>query len=288
MDFMTAGTLQGYTKTLALQTRWNLKRSGGEASAHTKSLSDMLAKTPEAAAAQQQIDEQRESGSDKLKDIMEKVYAGQKLTRDEKEYLKAKNPAAYAQIESANQEQKAYERELKRCRTKEDVQRAKALRTGAALTRVNAVLHDPAIPQEKKLEAIGIEKYRLEKLNESERAFVKRGEYGKLPTDAEKSRAEKEEREAEAVRRAEPDKPETESAREADKPGEALPDSAESGRKEPHDAESGRRETGAQRGQPATRTESEVARKVKRAKRRAAEAAYNWTADPLPTIQTEA
>ena len=282
MDFMTLGTLQGYTKTLALQTRWNLKRSGGDVNAHTKSLSDMLAKTPAAATAQQQIDEQRENGSDKLKDIMEKVYAGKKLTRDEKEYLKAKNPAAYAQIESANQEQKAYERELKRCRTKEDVQRAKALRAGAALTRVNSVLHDPAIPQEKKLETIGIEKYRLEKLNESERAFVRRGEYGKLPTDAEKSRVEKEEREAEAVRRGQertkPDKPETESAREADKPGEALPDSAESGRKE----------TAAQCEQSATRTESEVARKVKRAKRRAAEAAYNWTADPLPTVQAEA
>ena len=284
MDFMTAGTLQGYTKTLALQTRWNLKRSSGDVNAHTKSLGGMLAKTPAAATAQQQIDEQRENGSDKLKDIMEKVYAGKKLTRDEKEYLKAKNPAAYAQIESANQEQKAYERALKRCRTKEDVQRAKALRTGAALTRVNAVLHDPAISQEKKLEAIGIEKYRLEKLNESERAFVKRGEYGKLPTDAEKSRAEKEEREAEALRLAKPDKPETESARGADEPDEALPDSAESGR----GAENGRGETAAQSGQSATRTESEVARKVKRAKRRAAEAAYNWTADPLPTIQAEA
>ena len=286
MDFMTAGTLQGYTKTLALQTRWNLKRSGGDVNAHTKSLNDMLAKTPEAAAAQQQLDEQRESGDDKLKDIMEKVYAGKKLTQDEKEYLKAKNPAAYAQIESANQEQKAYERELKRCRTKEDVQRAKALRAGAALARVNSVLHDPAIPQEKKLETIGIEKYRLEKLNESERAFVKRGEYGKLPTDAEKSRVEKEEREAEAVRRRQertkPDKPET------DKSGEALSDSAENVRKEPSGAEDRRKKTGARLAQAETRTESEVARKVKRAKRRAAEAAYQWTADPLPTVQTEA
>ena len=280
MDFMTVGTLQGYTKTLALQTRWNLKRFGGETNAHTKSLGDILTKTPEAAAAQRQIDEQRESGADKLKDIMEKVYAGKKLTRDEKEYLKAKNPAAYAQIESANQEQKAYERELKRCRTKEDVQRVKALRTSAVLTRVNGVLHDPAIPQAKKLEVIGIEKYRLKKLNESERAFVKRGEYGNLPTDAEKSRAEKEEREAESVRRGqartEPDRPETESARESDKPGAALPRGAESGRKE----------TAARREQSAARTESEAARKVKRARRRAA--AYLWTADPLPTIQVDA
>lgn len=284
---MTAGTLRSYTKMTALQTRWNLKQESGEVGAHTDSLNAMLSKTPAAASAQAQIDGQRQSGEEKLKNIMEKVYAGKKLTDDEKRYLKDKNPQAYAQIESAEQEQKAYERELKRCRTKEEAQRAKALRMGAALARVNSVANDPAIPQDRKLEIIGIEKYRCAKLNQTEKAFVKRGEYEKLPSNAEKARAEKEEREAEAVRRGR-NPEESESRPEADNSEHTEEAGHASKERRPETAEKPVKRPDAK---PEALTESETLRKVRRAKRRAGAAAYmavTQPPEPVPTLQTEA
>ncbi|MBR3569614.1 MAG: hypothetical protein IKN96_02275 [Oscillibacter sp.] len=281
---MTAGTLRSHTKTAALQTRWNLKQESGNAGAHTDSLDAMLSKTPAASAAQAQIDGQRRGGEEKLKNIMEKVYAGKKLADDEKRFLKDRNPQAYAQMESAEQERKAYERELKRCRTKEEAQRAKALRIGAALARVNSAANNPAIPQDKKLEIVGMEKYRCAKLNETERAFAKRGDYAKLPTDAEKARAEKEERELRgrgAAGKADGRPEEGNSER------PPIPDGA-SERSRPETTGNPAKPPDAK---PEARAESDTLRKVRRAKRRAGAAAYMAIArppEPLPTLQTEA
>lgn len=270
MDFMTLGTLQSYTKTKALETRWNLKKRSGNVNAHTPTLGDMFKKTQAASAAQAQLDEQRESRDDKLQKIMDKLNGGQTLTREEKEYLKEKNPVLSAQIESAEQERKSYEAELKRCRTKEDVQRLKTARIGATLTRIQSVEHNPSIPQEKKLEILSAEKYRVEKFNEAEKAFVKKGEYAKLPTDAEKAQAEREEREAEKARRGirtaqenRTEHPKREENRTEKEPSsEATPKSAER--------------------KVVTEAESEVVRKVRRAKRRAAAAAYAASMDDAP------
>ena len=266
MDFMTLGTLRSYTKTNALETQWNLKKRSGNVNAHTPTLGDMFQKTRAASAAQAQLDEQRESRDDKLQEIMRKLYAGQSLTREEKEYLKEKNPQLSAQMDAVEQDRKSYEAELKRCQTKEDVQRLKTARLGATLTRIQAVEHNASIPQEKKLEILSAEKCRVEKFNEAERAFVKKGDYAKLPTDAEKTRAEREEREAEEARRG---------IRTAEE--NRTEESKRDGNRTEHPERHGNQPDGAERvkeKKEAPETESEIVRKVRRAKRRAGFAAY--------------
>ena len=84
---------------------------------------------------------------------------------------------------------------MKRCRTKEEVQRVKTAHMGAALTRVHDTMHNSAIPKEKKLEILAVEKYRSGRLEARTRKFVRSAEYRQLPTDIEKASAEREERE---------------------------------------------------------------------------------------------
>lgn len=95
----------------------------------------------------------------------------------------------------------AYEQELKKCRTKEDVQRLKLSRIGSSLATVKSIENNPHITQEKKLQMISLENAKCEKLERNTQA-----------TEAEKAKAEKELQAAEQAKRA----PETEQA--ADQP----------------------------------------------------------------------
>ncbi len=72
--------------------------------------------------------------------IMQKAYTEKKLTADERQYLQAKTPLSFQKIQANEQEQKAYEQELKKCRTKEDVQRLKMSWTGSSLATVKSML----------------------------------------------------------------------------------------------------------------------------------------------------
>ena len=193
MDFAMIGSLGQYMKNQRLQMQWEIKKRNGNVNAHTRSLSDLLKKTPAAAAAQQQVDDERERSDTKLKDIKDKVLNGQKLTPEERRYLQAKDPMTYQKLRSVEADQKSYERELRRCKTKEEVQRLKMMRVGASLATVNSVANNPNIPTAKKLELCQIEKLRCDKFEASTLAFVRKGEYAKLPTEAEKAKAEAEE-----------------------------------------------------------------------------------------------
>lgn len=206
MDFPSIGSINSYTKTLKMQTQWNLKKKSGDVTSHTSPMDEWL-KGPAASA------QEDESGKDeKLSSILQKAYTGKKLTADERQYLQAKDPLSYQKIQANEQEQKAYEQELKKCRTKEDVQRLKLSRIGSSLATVKSIENNPHITQEKKLQMISLENAKCEKLERSTQAFVKSGKYAQLPTEAEKAKAEKELQAAEQAKQA----PETEQA--ADQP----------------------------------------------------------------------
>ena len=87
------------------------------------------------------------------------------------------------------QEQKAYERALRRCKSQEEVDRLRIGRLNTSLVKVRAVEHDPHIPLSKKLEIVTAEKQRIDRVAESTRKFVASGEYAKLPTRAEEEQA---------------------------------------------------------------------------------------------------
>lgn len=184
MSFPMIGTINDYAKSWKLQTQWNLKQQQGDLTAHADTLSDWLE-----GPSTDSDSPYGEHGDTKLRKIHQKLEAGGTLTQREREYLQAKDPEAYQELVKLEKEQEAYERALKRCRTKEDVQRLKLGRVAASLTTVNAVEHNPNIGIADKLEICMREKNRCDRAEESTREFIRTGAYHRLPTEAEQAKA---------------------------------------------------------------------------------------------------
>lgn len=273
MDFTTIGSIRNYTKTLEMQTKWNQKKASGDVTSHETSERDMI---------QRQVNEDRDR--DKIRKIMAKLDAGVKLTEEERKILKEEEPEAYQELEEREREQKQFERSLKQCRTKEDVQRLKMSKLGTSLAKLKEVEHNPNISLEKKLKIFVNEKNKLDKFEESTREFVKSGEYDKLPDEAEVAKAKQEEREAEEAKRA-PETEEANLAAEAEKPEQAqkqeekpeTAEAAETASKPVETAKTGTKPSEPAEEKPSIKTESPEARKVRRAK---AKAAYGGQTEP--------
>lgn len=185
------GSMGAYMKNLKLQTQVEMKQSRGELGSH-KTLEEYL----EAAKPE----EDGHKSDDRLRDIHNKLQQGGKLTQEERKYLQAKDPEAYQKLCSAEQEQKAFRQKLKQCRTKEEAQRLKMTYISSSLVTVRSVEHNSAIPQQKKLEIFMQEKQRCDRIEESAREFVRRGDYERLPSEAEEQKAQKDAQKAEEAR----------------------------------------------------------------------------------------
>lgn len=238
---MMIGSINSYTKTLKLQTQFQMKQSRGELQSH-KTLEQYLGET-------ESVREGSPRGDDQLRSIHTKLMAGGKLTAEERRYLQAKDPEAYAKLRQNEQEQKAFEQKLRQCKTKEEAQRLKMSYLNASLITVRAVENNSSIPLQKKLEIVMQEKQRCDKIEESSRKFAQSGEYGKLPTQVEEAKAEKDRQEAEEASRT--PSPELEA---------------------PHKEESSREKTLEEKHQkekPAIHVESREEKKVRRARTKA-------------------
>lgn len=188
------GSMGAYMKNLKLQTQVDIKQSRGELGSH-KSLTEYL----DASLSRNKDDEHKPD--DKLRDIHNKLLTGGKLTEDERKYLQSKDPEAYQKLKAAEQEQKAFKQKLRQCRTKEEAQRLKMTYVNSSLVTIRSVEHDSAIPKEKKLEIFMQEKQRCDRIEETSREFVRSGDYDRLPSEAEESKAHKDAQKAEEDRR---------------------------------------------------------------------------------------
>ncbi|MGI6255474.1 MAG: hypothetical protein ACOYJZ_07545 [Acutalibacter sp.] len=283
MDLLSIGNLSTYMKNVKLQTQWDLKQRTGNYTAKGKSLDEWLdsslKQNQEAAGVQAQVDAQRENGDDKLREIHQKLEAGSKLTREEREYLQAKDPQAYQELVQEEQQQKAYEQALRRCRTQEEVQRLQTQQINASLTVVRSIEHNPHISQAKKLEIAMGEKRKVDAVAESTRRFVASGEYAKLPTQAEEAQASQDREPVEQPQESQGAQDPVQS-----QTGETVPStSSEEPGEKPEGIDPPHREHLSSK-RPVEKGESETPeeRKVRRAKARAAYAAMSGTASLQP------
>lgn len=187
MDFSTMQSIGKYTKNLEMQMKWQKKKANNDFTADgSTKLNDPIARQAE------EIRRAQEDGSSKRSaEIRTKLATGKKLTQEEMDYLQKHDPQTYQKAKSIEEEKKSYEEELKRCRTKEDVQRVKMNHTAASLSTVNNVKNNPAIPEGAKLGIMWQELMKSRALEETMSEFVKSGRYAQLPTEAEKAEAEK-------------------------------------------------------------------------------------------------
>lgn len=192
MEFAYLGSINSYIKNGEMQKKWNMKKSTNNFAADgTMSIGEWIKKQTEKADSFSLNDDNTNKSDERLNDIHNKLYCGKKLTLDEEQYLQKKDPVTYRQLKASEAEQKSYEEELKRCRTKEEVSRVRMAHTASSLSVVNSVKNNPNIPEGQKLALVSGELQKIKALDKITEKFVKSGRYAKLPTDNEKLTAEK-------------------------------------------------------------------------------------------------
>lgn len=193
LDFTSIGSVNSYLKNMDMQQKWDQKqRTGNYKADGIKTASEWIENQ------KNNIKEKEEStGNDKvLTGIKDKFYAGSRLTSSELQYLQKKDPVAYQQAAAAERERRIYERELRMCRTKEDVQKYKMSHTVRALENVKSTMNNSSVSKDKKVESVLGEHQKMSAVNAAERDFVRSGEYSRLPSEAEKLKAERDMRRA--------------------------------------------------------------------------------------------
>lgn len=200
-------SVNSYLKNMDMQNKWEQKQRTGNYKA------DGIKSASEWAEKQRDTFEKKERENDRdtvLDSIKNKAAYGGYLTASELQYLKSKDEAAYQRAVTAENERKIYEHELRMCRTKEDVQRYKMHHTAYSAERVKSAVNDASMSDDEKLDSVMGEFQRMSAVNKAERDFIRSGEYSKLPSQAEKlkaerdlKRAQKEESRAAAEKRAE-------------------------------------------------------------------------------------
>lgn len=175
---MRAGTIKNQVHLQQLEQKWQQKKN--TLSANRKN-EELTAEQRMLQDFQKQADEIREQNS--TADIYNKLKSGGALTQDEIAYLKENDPEALAKYEEARTQKKAYERELKNCRTKEDVEKVRLNRMGNFAAKAKAIANNPYIPKAKKVELMNELNNEVCMIRDAHTEFVRTSEYQDMPED---------------------------------------------------------------------------------------------------------
>ena len=196
MDFSTIGSVSSYMKSMELETKFRKKKAEGDLGPQSRKMTELEIKNEQFKAEYKRL--QEEGDEDKtLTTINSKIASDEKLTPEEMRYLKDKNPTLYQKIKNIEDEKKQYEKDLKNCKTKDEVERLKMNKVNSALSTIRSAENDPNLPESAKLAVAQGELRRMNGLNKISFKFVESGEYEKLPTDEEVLEVEKKLKEAE-------------------------------------------------------------------------------------------
>lgn len=191
MNIMMVNSLNTYTKNMQMQMKWHHRQASGDYTADGKTT---LSTQPETAGLPGM--KKKNASAEKLSQIRAKMMGGKRLSSSDLDYLKEHDPQLYQKARAIELEREAYERELKQCKTKEEVQRVKTAHAAAAMAEVENVETNPNIPKGKKLEMMMEIMQKTNAMGDAERKFIESGEYKRLPTEAELRKAEKDLEEA--------------------------------------------------------------------------------------------
>ena len=172
MDFTTINSLNSYISGLKMQGLWHLRQQNG--ASHQDEI------TVDGVTFHRR--------DETLASIRAKLDAGGSLTEEERAYLRQHDPQAYQELLQEEQEQAAYERALRSCKTKEEADRLQMNRIGQSLSRIQTVENDPAIPLHAKLKVAMREKRLVDAAADSMREFVASGDYDRLPSEWEEAK----------------------------------------------------------------------------------------------------
>jgi hypothetical protein len=147
---------------------------------------------------QEQLAQNKEAS--KNTDIRNKIMYGGTLTPEEEKYLEQNDPTILQKYRQVKAEKKAYEEKLKKCKTKDEVQRLKTQTLGEYAAALKKVENNPCIPLSEKLAKAQETLAKTRNIQKVELKFMKSPEYANLPTEAEEAEERSEERDIENER----------------------------------------------------------------------------------------
>ena len=177
---MITGTIKNVVKLQFLENKWQQKKNDINAK---KPIKEMTQEERMLADFQKQVEKERESNLHA--DLYNKLKSGGKLTSEEISYLEQNDPEALRKYREDQAEKKAYERELKNCKTKDEVDRVKMNKLGNFAAQAKKITTDPYIPLDKKVELMNQLNDKLCRVNQAHMEFLDSQQYRDMLTEAE-------------------------------------------------------------------------------------------------------
>ena len=192
---MISGTVKNAVQLQVLNNKWQQKRDSGKLTKDERNARENWTKEDYLI---QDIKEQAEQNRKAEHDtrIDNKIMAGGTLTPDEEKYLEQNNPEALKKYKEIKAEKKLYEEKLKKCRTKEEVERVKLNTMGEYASALKKVVNDPLIPKSEKLAKAREMLAKTNNVQNVHISFVNSSEYEELPAEGEEAVEHTEERQA--------------------------------------------------------------------------------------------
>lgn len=175
-----AGTIRNHTRMALLDQKWQQKK---EKLGSREQKQELTAQERELKQLQEQAKEIQESRE--YAAIYTKLVTGKILTPEEKARLKERNPKAVQEYEEALRERESYKKQLKNCKTKEDVEKVRVNKLGCLAAQAKAISNNPCIPKAQKLQLLKNLQMRTAGLQEEYAQYIKSVQYQQLPDDEE-------------------------------------------------------------------------------------------------------
>lgn len=192
---MISGTVENAVRLQVLNNKWQQKKDSGKLTKDERNARENWTREDYLI---QDIKEQAEQNRKAEHDtrIDNKIMAGGTLTPDEEKYLEQNNPEALKKYKEIKAEKKLYEEKLKKCRTKEEVERVKLNTMGEYASALKKVVNDPLIPKSEKLAKAREMLAKTNNVQNVHISFVNSSEYEELPAEGEEAVERTEERQA--------------------------------------------------------------------------------------------
>ena len=192
---MISGTVKNAVQLQVLNNKWQQKKDSGKLTKDERNARENWTKEDYLI---QDIKEQAEQNRKAEHDtrIDNKIMSGGTLTPDEEKYLEQNNPEALKKYKEIKAEKKLYEEKLKKCRTKDEVERVKLNTMGEYASVLKKVVNDPLIPKSEKLAKAQEMLAKTNNVQNVHISFVNSAEYEELPTEGEEAVERTEERQA--------------------------------------------------------------------------------------------
>lgn len=190
------GSVLNSIKVAKLQAEWEAKSNK-----FMKQQNEIL--TPEERMIRQYEEDFRKMKERaRINEIYSKLASGASLSAEELEYLRKNDPDTAAEYERSKNEQEAYKRELRNCKTKEEAERLKQNKMGCYVAEAKSIANNPAIPKGMKMAMMQRLLGKATGINKAHAEFTRTARYANLPTEAELREAENQKAEAESADKA--------------------------------------------------------------------------------------